>query len=73
MSGRLDRTLQLLSAAGRGPTWRVRCPAHADDHASLDLKLVPGKLLVCCRAGCLTADVLDAKGLRWSDLFEASR
>jgi len=46
-----------------------RCPVHADRRASLAVReLADGKLLVHCHAGCTTADVLDALGLRWRDL-----
>ena len=37
---------------------RLHCPAHGDEHASLDVDLKNGKLLVVCRAGCRQADVM---------------
>jgi hypothetical protein len=49
--------------------WLVRCPVHDDKRPSLAVReLADGKLLVHCHAGCTTADVLDALGLRWRDL-----
>jgi hypothetical protein len=69
VSARLTRTLGILGAVGPGPTWKVICPVHGDSSPSLHVKRVPGKLLLRCRVGCATVDVLAAKGLRWSDLF----
>lgn len=48
------------------------CPAHADRvHPSLKLTLkAGGKLLVVCRAGCVTADILTKLRLSPSDLFD---
>lgn len=48
------------------------CPAHADRrHPSLKLTLKEGgQLLVVCRAGCATKDVLTALDLAASDLFD---
>jgi hypothetical protein len=28
-----------------------------------------GRVLVCCRAGCSTPEILDATGCTWADLF----
>jgi hypothetical protein len=53
----------------RGLTSRVRCPAHEDRHASLDVTEAPdGRVLLVCRAGCSQTEVIDAlreRGL-WS-------
>jgi len=50
--------------------WRAPCRCHTDPKASLDLELShDGKLLLICRAGCKTKDILDAIGCRWGDLF----
>jgi len=50
--------------------WEARCPAHDDGQASLSLGTGDDdRVLVKCHAGCDTADVLDAVGLRIADLF----
>jgi hypothetical protein len=41
-----------------GREWRTRCPAHEDEHPSLDFREDAGRILVTCRAGCQTSDVL---------------
>jgi hypothetical protein len=43
---------------GRG--WRAPCPAHADQHPSLDIEDRDGRVLFICRAGCTQAEVLRA-------------
>lgn len=69
---RIDILLAALSGvkpsgAGR---WMARCPAHADRTASLSVKeLDDSRILMNCFGGCGTEDVLDAIGLRFSDLF----
>jgi putative DNA primase/helicase len=46
------------------------CPAHADTKVSLRVALnEEGTVLLKCRAGCKTTDVLTELGLRMSDLF----
>jgi len=45
------------------------CPAHDDRHQSLPVKETDDRLLIHCRAGCRTCDVLAALGLGFSDLF----
>ena len=45
----------------------VHCPAHADSQASLRIG-VSDKVLLKCRAGCQTGDVLKAMRLEWGDL-----
>jgi hypothetical protein len=76
--------LETLSRIGRPPRrsgdgWTARCPVHdwrwpSDDwrspSPSLSVRGSPrGEALVRCRAGCRLADVLDALGLTWRDLF----
>jgi hypothetical protein len=47
--------------SARGPTWRVRCPAHDDRTPSLDItETTGGRVLLVCRAGCSQCDVIDA-------------
>jgi len=57
-----------------GITWRAArmgvLPAHDDQNPSLDVReLADGRLLIICRAGCGSADIVDAVGLELSDLF----
>lgn len=53
------------------PTRRrnVRCPAHEDRRPSLSVKLEDDRLLLRCHAGCTHRQVLEAVGLRETDLF----
>lgn len=47
----------------------VHCPAHSDSDPSLRLTISDaGKVLIKCRAGCSTRDVLDKLGLTMRDL-----
>lgn len=47
----------------------VHCPAHRDSKASLRLTVSDsGKVLVKCRAGCETKDVVEALGMTMRDL-----
>lgn len=46
------------------------CPAHRDEEASLTISKGKKGTVVHCHAGCETADVLGAVGLKMSDLFE---
>lgn len=50
----------------------VRCPAHPDGHPSLKIWFDTDKCRLTCRAGCKTADVLRAAGLKWADLFDVT-
>ena len=58
----------------RGKRWKALCPVHGDHHASLEIAVGRnGKTLLICRShGCAVKDVLDAKGLKFSDLFADS-
>jgi hypothetical protein len=54
--------------------WQARCPGHEDRHPSLAVAIGrDGRVLIRCWSGCTTVRVLDALGLRWSDLFADSR
>ena len=63
--GRLDRVTQT------GPAkWRAKCPAH--DSSGLTLSIAEGddgRALLNCFAGCTADEVVEAVGLRVSDLF----
>jgi len=54
---------------GRG--WKVRCPAHEDEHPSLDIDLGDdGKVLLICRSkGCSAKSIVESIGLKEADLF----
>jgi hypothetical protein len=47
----------------------ARCPAHADEKASLSIGFQNDRIPLHCHADCATADVLRAVGLRAADLF----
>ena len=49
--------------------WAARCPSHDDAKASLSVAEVGGKTLMRCHAGCATADIVAAMGLKMRDLF----
>ncbi|MCU0223162.1 MAG: AAA family ATPase [Acidobacteria bacterium] len=78
MSGpALSRVLSALSAHGHearknGSGFMARCPAHDDSTPSLSVSNGGGKCLVCCHAGCSTADIVAALGLSERDLFDES-
>lgn len=62
-----------LNAVPKGSGWVAHCPAHHDDHPSLDIATgESGSTLLICRAGCSTESVVDAAGLIFQDLFETS-
>lgn len=64
----LDDFLTQHNAQEDRDGWLVTCPAHPDSHASLRVAVGRERLLLKCRAGCTTEDVLKAWGLSWSDL-----
>jgi hypothetical protein len=52
--------------------WICKCPAHADNHPSMNVREMPdGKTLVVCRAGCTQEEIIRAVDLHWSALFPA--
>lgn len=63
--------LERVRKAGAG--WYARCPAHDDRSPSLRIALGDDeRVLLDCKVGCLTSDVIAAIGLEWRDLFEDS-
>lgn len=51
----------------------AQCPAHGDSRPSLRIwRGNDNKVRLTCRAGCKTKAVIDAVGLRWGDLFNAT-
>lgn len=56
--------LHLLGAEGKGPPWKVRCPAHKDDNPSLSILVGDnGWLHLKCHAGCTEEAIREAKGI----------
>jgi len=54
----------------RGDQYKVRCPAHEDQEASLSITLGrDGRILLKCFAGCDWRDITRAAGLKEADLF----
>ena len=50
--------------------WVAVCPSHNDRSPSLHVReKEDGRILIHCKAGCGANEVLDALGLRYSDLF----
>lgn len=63
---------KLPGARKAGTGWSVRCPAHEDRKASLSVSEGDdGTALVKCHAGCDTAAILAAVGMKLADLFPA--
>jgi len=57
-----DIESRLIGLKASGDQWVARCPCHEDHRPSLALRMVDGKLLVHCHAGCDPHTVLDALG-----------
>jgi hypothetical protein len=53
-------------------TYRAVCPHHEGRSRSLAVKVVDGRILIHCFAGCSPDEVLSAVGLSMSDLFDES-
>lgn len=50
--------------------WQASCPAHDDKGPSLAVReLDDGRVLIHCFAGCGAAEILDAVGLDFSELY----
>lgn len=64
--------LKGVTPTGEG-SWVACCPSHGDEHPSMSVTSQGGKILVHCHAGCTAQDVVDAMGLKMSDLFEDSK
>ena len=60
-AGELAKVLDAKAQYIGGGQWRCRCPAHDDEHPSLDLRtLSGGRVVWICRAGCDQDAVIDA-------------
>jgi putative DNA primase/helicase len=55
-----DSIARALEAHRSGSSWMAKCPAHDDNHPSLSIREVDGKVLLHCHAGCTQHDVIDA-------------
>lgn len=65
-----DILTRFPSARKTANGWQAKCPAHADEVASLSINVQEdGKVLMYCHAGCEIEDILHAVGLKMSDLF----
>lgn len=53
--------------------WMALCPAHPDRKPSLSVRVLDGKILLHCFAGCAPDAVLAALGLDWADLFAGEK
>ncbi|MBI5093854.1 MAG: AAA family ATPase, partial [Candidatus Hydrogenedentes bacterium] len=61
--------LEAVKAVG-SEKWMALCPAHADKNPSLSVSTgEDGKTVLKCFAGCETQAIVEALGLRMSDLF----
>lgn len=67
----LETILDKLPRARKsGNGWTARCPAHEDATPSLGIdEGDDGRVLLTCRAGCRTEDVVAAVGMTMADLF----
>lgn len=59
--------LERVKPGGGG--WTALCPSHEDKQASLSVTEKSGKILLHCHAGCENEDIVQAVGLKLSDLF----
>jgi len=65
-----EELAEKLNGKAAGSGWMARCPAHEDRKASLSIAAGDdGRVLLHCHAGCQTADVVAAMGLRLADLM----
>lgn len=63
---------KMTGAKQAGNGWSACCPVHDDRHASLSIAQGnDGTALVKCHAGCDTAAILAAVGMKLADLFPA--
>lgn len=59
-----------LGAKKNSSGWQAKCPAHADNTASLSIKSGDGgKILVFCHAGCDYKDIVRTAGVESADFF----
>ena len=70
---RIDEILRHFDGvrSAGGDEWMAKCPvpAHADHDGSLHISVKDGKVLLKCFGGCDTASIVEAAGLKMSQLF----
>jgi hypothetical protein len=50
--------------------WLACCPAHGDKNPSMHIKLdESGRILINCKVGCGTYEILQSIGLEWADVM----
>lgn len=59
----------LNNVRGNRPNLTALCPAHRDTTPSLSVCEKDGRILINCFAGCSNEAILEALGLKFSDLF----
>lgn len=65
-----DFLSRLEGVKGGNGQYLARCPAHDDKRASMSISTGQnGKILLHCHAGCTVPEILDAMGLKETDLF----
>ena len=66
----LDRVLdRLKQVKSKSDGYMAECPAHDDSNPSLSITSRAGRILINCFAGCETEAVVQALGMKMSDLF----
>lgn len=74
MPGAIDSFLARFSKVKKSSKgWQACCPAHDDRQASLSIAVKDQKILLHCHAGCESAAILAAIGLKMKDLFLTPR
>ncbi|WP_030607687.1 bifunctional DNA primase/helicase [Streptomyces fulvoviolaceus] len=68
LSPDLQELADTIKTGGFGEQ-ETHCPAHDDHNPSLVITDTDDKVLIYCRAGCSTVDVLSALGLSFADLY----
>lgn len=70
----IDRVLAAFDGVHpHGESWLALCPVHADRRPSVDIKQGTAGVVITCRAGCDTGEVLAARGLTFRDLFDTDK
>jgi AAA domain/Toprim-like len=69
VSQKFEHLKERLQAKKSGDEWKAFCPNHNGKSQSLNFRMKDGKIVMICRGGCSTTDVLAALGLDWKDLF----
>ena len=63
---------RLKKVKGGSGQWTACCPAHDDSSPSLSIRDMADRILLKCHAGCTALDIVDALGLKLTDLFAES-